>query len=143
MKTLTFMSEGTKSTVLVPPVATDASREAYVKLTPGSMAINMRAVVTMGEATDLVLTLKSADDATGTNATDFPVVVPLYVDGVRQEDAKTYTVSEDTGEFIVDFCVDPGLIPDGKFVGIHAGASNALNLICTTSIEDSTDKPSA
>jgi len=138
------MAESTKTTVLVAPVDTALAAEGYAAPTAGSLGMNCRAVVTMGEATDLVLTLKSADDAAGTNATDFATAVPLYVDGARQTtDAITYTVSEDTGNFVVDFIVDPGLIPDGKFVGIHVGASNLDNLVCATAIENSTDRPSA
>ena len=140
-KTLTFIAEDSKSTVLLPPKVTTSVAEAYVKPAAGSLGLNLRAVVAIGEATDVVLTLKTADNATGTGAADFPKAVPLFVDGVRQVNAVTYTVTEDTGNFIVDFCVDPALIPDGKFVGIHQAASNELNLIATTAIENATTAP--
>lgn len=143
MSSHTFISENTKSTVLIAPSATGSAQEAYLDPDVGSMGCNLRAIVTMGNAADLVLTLKFADDATGTTATDFPIVVPIYVDGVREAaDAITYTVGEDTGDFIVDFCIDPGLIPDGKFVGLHQGSSNAASFITTLAIENSTSRPS-
>jgi hypothetical protein len=142
MHTHTFIAEGAQSTVLVGPATTAAANEAYVAPAAGSMGLNLRAVVKMGEATDLVLTLKSADDTTGTNATDILFDVPVYVDGVRDSDAKTYTVTEDAGNFIIDFVVDPGLIPEDKTIGIHSAIANAATLICTTAIENSTTKPS-
>ena len=143
MKTLTFIAEATKSTVLVPPSTTAAAHEGYVDITPGTMGVNLRAVVAMGNAANLLLELKSADDAIGTNAVAFAVDVPLFVDGVRQTDGKSHEIIDPTGNFIVDFCVDPGLIPDGKFVGIATGASNAATLVATTAIENSATKPSA
>lgn len=142
MSGLTFIAEDTKTTVLVPPATTGAAKQAYLVPTAGTMGINLRAVATMGNAADMTLTLKSADNATGTNAVDFATDVPLFVGGVRQANANSFIVTNDTGSEIVDFCVDPGLIPDGKFVGIHVALSNVANLVCTTAIEDSTDKPS-
>jgi hypothetical protein len=137
---LTFIAEDTETTVLVGPVTTAAANEGYVKLTAGSLALNLRAVAAMGNAADMVLTLKSADDATGTNATALTFNVPAYVDGVRAGAVKAYTVTKDSGNEVVDFCVDPALIPDGKFIGIHVGISNTANLVSTTAIEHVTEK---
>ena len=138
----TFLAESLKSTVLLGLQATGTGAEAYVAPTGGSCALNVRGIATMGNAADLVLSLNYADDASGTNATAFPVNVPLYVDGVRQTDAKAYTIGDATGNFIVDFCVDPGLIPEGKFVGISYANSNAANFLTTLLVEDSANKPS-
>ena len=137
----TFIAENVKSTVLLAPQTTGTGAEAYVDPAAGSMALNVRAIAKMGNAADLVLSLKYADDASGTNATDFPSVVPTYVDGARQTDAKAHTIGDATGNFIVDFCVDPALIPEGKFVGISYANSNAANLLTTIAMEDATEKP--
>lgn len=138
---LTFIAEKTKTTVLLAPQTTGTGAEAYASPTGGSSALNIRAIAKMGNAADLVLTLNYADDAAGTNATAFPANVPIYADGVRQDDAKAYTIGDATGNFVIDFCVDPAIIPDGKFVGISYANSNAANLITTMLIEDTTDKP--
>jgi hypothetical protein len=142
MSTLTFIAEGTKTTVLTGPTDTAVAKEAYMDVTPGSMSVNCRAVATMADAADMIITLKTADDATGTGAADFATPVPLYVDGVRLDNAITYTVADDTGNFVIDFCVDPGLIPENKYIGLHVAASNVANTVCTTAIENPTDRPS-
>ena len=133
----TFIAENTGTTVLLPPsTTTAAAHQAYVAPEAGSMGLNLRLVAKMANAADLTITLKSADDATGTNATDFAVVVPIYKDGVRQTDAKAFVVDDDAANVVVDFCVDPGLIPDGKFVGLHTAISNAANVVSTLAIEN-------
>lgn len=137
----TFIPEKTKTNILLAPQTTASMAQKYVDPSAGVMAINLRAVVKMGNAADLVLSLKYADNATGTNAANFAENVPLYVNGVRQVDAKAHTITDDTGNFVVDFCVDPALVPEGKFIGIHQAASNVATLIATTAIEDSTNKP--
>ena len=97
----------------------------------------------MANAADLALSLKYADDTGGTGATAYPVDVPVYKDGVRQADAKAFTVDDDAGNFIVDFCIDPATIPDGKFVGLSYANSNAANLLAVELIEDVAYKPTA
>jgi hypothetical protein len=125
-----------RTRVLLAPQTTASAAEAYAEPSGGVKAINLRAIVTMGHATDLVLSLKYADNATGTNATAFPVDVDIYKDGVRQTAAKALTIDDATGDYIVDFCVDPATIPEGKFVGLHYADSNAGNLVTTMIIED-------
>jgi hypothetical protein len=97
----------------------------------------------MGNAADVVLSLKYADDATGTTATAFTNAMPLYVNGTAQTAAKTYTVADATGNFFVDFYVDPAQIPEGKFVGISFATSNAGNLLAVEMIEDVAYMPKA
>jgi hypothetical protein len=138
-----YIPENFRSRVLLVPQATGTGAQAYLKPTGAVNAITIRAIATMGNATDLVLSLKYADDATGTNATDYPVDVPVYVGGVRQTDAKAYTIGAATGNFIVDFCVDPATVPAGKYVGLSYGDSNAANLLAAEFVEDSAFKPTA
>jgi hypothetical protein len=138
-----FLPAKYRTRVLLAPQTTANAAQAYAKPTAGTMAINIRGVAVMGNAADLVLTLNSADDAAGTNAAAFPVNVPIYVNGVRATDAKAVTIADATGNFIVDFCVDPGLIPAGKFVGVSYANSNIGNLLTTQIVEDVTNKPTA
>jgi hypothetical protein len=57
--------------------------------------------------------------------------------------AKAYTVGDAAGNFIVDFAVDPKLIPDGKYVGMSYANSHAANLMCCEIIESVAYKPTA
>jgi len=136
-----YIPEEYKSRVLIAPEGTATSGGGYLTPTPGLNSLTVRAVVNMGNATDLALTLKSADDATGTNATNFSDV-PVFVDGTKQDnDAHAYTVSEDTGTTIVDFCIMPSLLSEGRTIGLAFGASNAANIIAAEIIEDTAYKP--
>jgi hypothetical protein len=131
-----YVPEEFRSRVLLAPQVTATGEGGYVAPTPAANALTIRAVVNMANAADLPLTLQSADDAIGTNAVNFSTV-PIYVNGVRQTtDNYTYTVSNDTGNFIVDFCVQPELIPQGKTIGLAFANSNAANLISALIIED-------
>ena len=132
-----------RSRVLLAPQTTTSAAQAYAAPSGGVKAINIRATVLMGHTADLVLSLKYADDAAGTGATAFPVDVDIYKDGVRQTAAKTLTVGDAAGNFIVDFCVDPATIPDGKLVGLSYADSNAGNLVTTMIIEDVAYMPTA
>lgn len=122
---------------------TAAGADDYLLPTGGAKSAIVRVIATMGEATDLVLSLKTADDATGTNAAAIAQDVPIYKNGVRQTDAKAFTIGDASGNFIVDFVVDPALIPDGKYIGVSYGNSNAANLMCALLIEDVAYQPTA
>lgn len=132
-----------RSRVLLAPQTTGNAAQAYLAPTPGVKGVNIRAVVKMGHDTDLTLSLKYADNAAGANATAFPVDVDIYKDGVRQTAAKALTIGDATGNHIVDFCVDPATIPEGKFVGLAYGESNAGNLVAAEMIEDVAYRPTA
>lgn len=132
-----------RSRVLLAAQATGAAAQAYLAPTPGVMGLNLRAVVTKGAAAALTLNLKYADDATGTNATDYPVNVPVFVNGVRQVDGKTNANAAATGNFIVDFCIDPATIPQGKFIGLQFPISNVATFLSAELIEDVAYKPTA
>ena len=129
------------SRIILAAQPTDTAAQAYLKPTPAVNGLTFRALVTKGNAAALTLTLKYADNETGTNAKDYPVIVPIYINGARQADGKTATVSGASGNSIVDFCVDPSTIPDGKFVGLSYAASNAATLLAAELIEDVAYRP--
>lgn len=140
---ITKIPEKFRNRVLLGPQATETGAGGYLAVTPGSMSATVRAVATMGNAADLVLSLQYADDASGTNAAAFGYNVPIYKNGVRQADAKALTIGDASGNFIIDFCVDPGLIPAGKTLGVSYGNSNAANFVAAILIEDVAYKPTA
>jgi hypothetical protein len=132
-----------RSRVVMALQTTAAAADDYLLPTPGVSQITMRVIATMGDATDLVLTLKYADDAAGTNATAF-ADVPLFVNGVRQAtDTEVCTIGDATGNFIVDWVIKPGLIPEGKYLGMSYANSHASNLMCALMVEDVAYKPTA
>lgn len=138
---ITTITEKFRSRVLVNGQDTSAAVQSYLQPTAGAKGITFRVIAKMGNAADLALSLKYADNISGTNATDYPVTVPIYKNGARQTDAKAFTISDDSGNVIVDFCVDPATVPDGKFVGISSAISNLANLITVEMIEDVAYKP--
>ena len=93
-------------------------------------------LVTMGNAADLVLTVKTADDAAGTNATALTENVPLFVNDVKQTAAKTHTVTAATGSFEVVFCVPTIIVPADKFIELEFPISNAANVVSAIVLED-------
>jgi hypothetical protein len=137
----TKLVERFRSRVLLAPQTTASGAGAYAAPTPGVMGIVIRCIAKMGNAADLVLSLKYADNTTGTNATAYPVNVPIYVNGVKRDNGKAHTVEDETGDFIVDFCIDPATVPDGKLVGVAYADSNDGNLLTTMIVEDVAYKP--
>lgn len=138
---MSIIVEEYRTRVLLAPQTTASAAGGYVLPTGGSNKINIRAIAKMGNAADLVLTVNYADDASGTNATAFSDV-PLYVNGTRQTtDSKTYTIGDSTGNFIVDFVVNPILVPAGKYIGVAYANSNAANLVAAEIIENVAYKP--
>lgn len=125
-----------RSRILLAVQVTGTGTQAYLAPTGGVKSIILRCLVTMGNSADLVLSLKYADDASGTNAAAFSAASPINVDGAAVTAAKTYTVSASTGNFIVDFIVDPALIPEGKFVGISYANSHNSSLLAVEMLED-------
>jgi len=121
--------------------ATASGADDYLLPSPGAKSQILRCIVTMGNAADLVLTPKTADNATGTNATGLAENVPIFKDGVAQTAAKALTVGDATGNFIVDFVIDPAIIPAGKYIGMSYADSHADNLMTCILIEDAAYKP--
>lgn len=136
-----IISEYFRSRVVMVLQTTASAADDYVLPTAGGKDITLRCLVTMGNAADLVLTPKTSDDASGTNAAALAADVPIYVGGVRQTDAKAYTVGDATGNFIVDFVIPSSIIPDGKYIGMSYANSDAGNLMCCEIIEDVMYKP--
>lgn len=137
----TKLVERYRARIILAAQATASAVQAYLAPTPGVMGQTYRALVTKGNAADLVLSLKYADDATGTNATAYPVSVPIYINGARQADGKAATISGASGNSVVDFCVDPSTIPQGKFVGLSYGVSNAATFVAAELVEDVAYRP--
>lgn len=102
----------------------------------GTNGLTIFSIVTMANAANLTLSVKTADDADGANSVDISEDVYIYVDDVRQDNGKSYEITDNTGVFTVSFCVDPLLIPDGKFLCLENSASNALNVISSLIIDD-------
>lgn len=136
-----YVNEEFKTRVLIAAQGTLASGEGYLSPTLCVSALTVRAIVNMTNAANLGITLKSADDTSGTNAADF-IDVPTFVNGVRQTDGHTVTITQDTGNAIVDFVVMPGQIPEGKTIGLAFGASDAGNIISAQLYEDAAYIPS-
>jgi hypothetical protein len=138
-----FITEEYRTRVVMALQTTESAADDYVLPTGGSSLAVLRCLVTMGDTTDLVLTPKTADNATGTNAAALAADVPIFKDGVRQTDAKALTIGDATGNFIVDFIIDPKIIPDGKYIGMSYANSDADNLMCCEIIESVAYKPTA
>jgi hypothetical protein len=136
-----IITECMRSRIVMALQTTAAAADDYVLPTAGSSMAVLRCLVTMGNAADLVLTPKTSDDATGANAAALSADVAIYKDGVRQTDAKAFTIGDASGNFIVDFVIPPHIIPEGKYIGMSYGDSNAANLMCCEIIEDVAYKP--
>ncbi len=131
-----------RTRMVMAPQTTALAADDYVLPTAGSSLIVLRCLITMGDAADLTPAPKTADDVGGANATAMASDIPIYVNGVRQTDAKSYAVTAATGNFIVDFIVDPKLIPEGKYIGMSFANSDVGNLLACEIIESVAYKPS-
>lgn len=121
--------------VINPVQVTGTGTEAYLLPTPGVQEMNIIAIATMGNSADLTLTVKYADDATGTTATAFSDV-PIYINGTRQAtDTEVGLISDASGNFIVEWVIDPGLIPAGKYIGISYANSHNSSLFGSMLVE--------
>ena len=107
-----------------------------VKPTGGSNGIVILALVTMGNAADLTLSLVSADDADGTTPVAITREVAIYKDDVRQTDAKSFAVTDATGVFTVAFCIPSLLIPADKYLCLSFANSNDLNILSAIALDD-------
>ena len=132
-----------RTRVLIGPMVTGTGTEAYLLPTGGVKSIIIRCIAKMGNSADLVLSLKYADDATGTTATAFAAAGPIFVNGAAVTAAKTYTIGDSSGNFIVDFVVDPALVPEGKFVGMSFANSHNSSILSVEMIEDVAYRPTA
>lgn len=143
MAYMTGAIDNYRARVINPVQITGTGTEAYLLPTGGAKSCILRVIATMGNAADLIPTPKTADDATGTNAAALAADVPIYVNGVRDTDAKAYTIGDSTGDFIVDFVIPPAIIPAGKYIGISYASSHNSSLMTSILIEDVAYKPTA
>ena len=108
--------------------------------TKGIDSINFLIPITMGNAADMTITIKTADDTSGTNATALTANCPVYRDGVRQSDAKAVTETQASGDYFHVIEVPAILIPEGKYIGVYADAGSASNKYSAIALEDHTYK---
>lgn len=102
----------------------------------GSNGIMLMCLITMANAADLVLSIVTGDDADGTNPVALAGNVPIYKDDVRQTDGTSLTVADDTGSFVVVFCIPPILIPEDKYVCLSFANSNDANILSAIALDD-------
>lgn len=130
-----------RSRVLLAVQTTAAGAGGYLAPTGGSSSYVIRCIATMGNAADLVFSVNTADDTAGTNPVAIASNLPIFVNGVSATAAKTNTIGSATGNFIVDFVIDPSLIPEGKTIGVAFGNSDVANVCTALLIEDCPYKP--
>lgn len=137
-----YVNEEFRTRILIGAQGTGTAGGGYLAPTPCVNAITVRSIVNIGNAADLELTLKSADDTAGTNAVNF-TNVPIFINGVRQAGyGNTVTITQNSGIALIDFEVMPGQVPEGKTIGLTFGVSNAENLITAELLEDAAYIPS-
>lgn len=125
----------TSGRVLFNGKATGTGDEVGI-LPAKSDTVYIVAIATMGEATDLALTVKTADDGEGLNSAALTANIPIFVNDVKQAAAKSYTITPATGTFVVVFCVPTIIVPATKYIGLSFANSNALNILSAIAIED-------
>lgn len=125
----------TSGGVLYNGKATGTADEVGI-LPAKSSVVYIVASVLMANAADLTLTVKTADDAAGTNTTALTANIPVFVNDVKQTEAKGYAVTAASGTFVVVFCVPTIIVPADKYVGLHFANSNAANILSAIAIED-------
>jgi hypothetical protein len=135
MVTKTIIPQELAPVSILDPQTTAGGGQAYI-LPTGTRTVYLVAHAKMGNAANLVLTPKSADDASGTNAAAIVSNIPIWVNGVRQADAKDYTITEAAGTFVVVFAMPSDQIPDSKFIGMSIGASDVANFLSVVAYKD-------
>lgn len=136
MRINTVIPEQLKPSTLFNGAVTGTGDAKGIEPTKGSQSVTLLCLVTMANAANLALSVVTADDADGTNPVAITENVPVFVDNVRESsDAKSYTVTDDTGSFQVAFCVPSILIPEGKFLCLSFANSNDLNILSAAAID--------
>jgi hypothetical protein len=122
--------------------AGDSATELDILPTAGVRTISVVCQITTGHGTAMIMTLSTADDAAGTNTAVLTENVPVYLNGVRQTDAKACTIQNTYNglgllkNFVV-FEVPANIIPTGKYLGIHLTAGgNSGNILSAVAVED-------
>ena len=102
----------------------------------GTNGLIIMCLVTMANAADLLLSIVTADDVDGANAVAIAENIPVFLDDVRQADAKTHNIPDATGSFVVCFAIPPLLIPTDKFICLQFANSNAANILSAQVLDD-------
>ena len=137
MRINTVIPEQIKPSTLFNGAPTGSADVSGIEPTKGSQSVTLLCLVTMANAADLPLSVVTADDGNGTNPVAITEDVPVFVDNVRQtDDAKSYTVTEDSALVLVSFHVPSILIPEDKFICLSYGASNAANVLSVVAFDD-------
>lgn len=112
--------------------------ETFVGFLPSGGVRNISLVIvgTMGDATDMNITVKTADDSAGTNPVALSINVPIWKDNVRQDNAKAVAFTASTGTYTFVVEVDAALVPADKYIGVYADAGNASNKYTAIAFED-------
>jgi len=105
-------------------------------LPSGSNGIAIMCLVTMANAADLALSIVTADDADGTTPVAIADNIPIFVNDVRQTDAKAHTFTDDDSVNTVVFCVPPILIPEDKYICLSFADSNDANILSAVALDD-------
>ena len=127
----------TASRTLFNGIVTGTGDAVGVKPTEGSTSLTILCLVTMANAASLVLSIVSGDDADGTTPVAITENIPIFLDDVRQTDAKTHTITDDSGSFVVVFNVPSILIPAGKYMCLSFANSNDANILSAIALDDS------
>lgn len=104
--------------------------------TAGVNMISFLIPVTMGASNDLTITIKTADDTSGTSAAALSENCPVYRDGVKQTSAKAITETAASGDYFHVIQVKANLIPAGKYIGAYCDAGSASNKFSVIALED-------
>ena len=138
MRTITAIPEQLKTLdrVLFNGQVTGTGDVKGVKPTLGSNSVCILAIVTMANAADLALSIVTADDADGTTPVAIADNIPVFVNDVRQDDAKAHTFTDADSVNTVCFCVPSILIPAGKYLCLSFANSNDANILSALAIDD-------
>jgi hypothetical protein len=138
MNTITTIPERLKTAdrVLFNGKTTATAAAVGILPKPGK-SIAIVCSVTMANAADLTLSVVSADDAAGTTPVAITEVVPVYVNDVRQADAKSHAITEASvvGKTVV-FCIPSNIIPADKYLCLSYANSDVANILSAIAIED-------
>ncbi len=102
----------------------------------GTNGLVILCLVTMANAADLLLSVVTADDADGATPVAIAENIPVFLDDVRQADAKTHNIPDASGSFVVVFAIPPLLIPADKFICLQFANSNAANILSAQVLDD-------
>lgn len=136
-----FKAKGTN--VIQHGVAGNSTTERGYLPTQGIKMILVVCPITVGHGTAITLTLKTADDAAGTNTTALTENVPNWINNVKQTAAKAaalpntyYGLGGIYLKNVVVFQVPANLVPEGKYLGIACDNGNASNMYSAIALED-------